>query len=60
MTVRDVFGCPERAAAGAAVQRVEERLAAFVEQAIAREAGTNVTEPLTSHERRLRVVRGKE
>ena len=60
MTVRDVFGCPERAAAGAAVRRAEEQLAAFVERAIPRETGANVAEPFTLHERRLRVVRGEE
>ena len=60
VTVRDVFGCPERAAAGAAVRRAEEQLAAFVERAIARETGAKVAEPFTPHERRLRVVRGQE
>jgi hypothetical protein len=60
VTVRDVFGCPARAAANAAVRRAEDRLAAFVEQAIAREAGASVAEAFAPSERRLRVVHGEK
>jgi len=60
VAARDLFECGARATAEEAACRAEEHLVAFIEVAIAREAGSEASGPTASDQRPLRVVRGRE
>jgi hypothetical protein len=59
VNVRDLFGCQARSEAELAIKRAEQTLAAFIEQAVARESAVGGSAKPTSESSRLRLVRGE-
>jgi len=60
VAVRDLFGCHARTEAELAILRAEQALAAFTEQAVARESAVEGTAGSTSESSRLRILRSGE